>query len=263
MTVGVGDRSRDELTNSDRRRQIVFASGIEALAESAAERLLARIAQGGNRAAICLTGGTSPERLYRRLAESPYRGAIPWDRVHWFIGDERFVPAENTLSNMGAARRLFLDHVGVPAGNIHPVATDATNPDAAARLYEAELKRFYGHDELDRAKPLFDLVLMGLGRDGHTASLFPGSPALDERVRWVVGVEQAGLAPFVPRVTLTFPALASTHEMLFLISGEDKHEVLARALSGDDLPASRAHSDGDLVWLIDRAVGLKELDASA
>src|SRR3954453_10051576 len=99
VTVGVGDRSRDDLMNSDRRRQIVFASGIEALAESAAERLLARIAQdGGDRAAICLTGGTSPERLYRRLAENPYRCAIPWERVHWYIGDERFVPADNALS---------------------------------------------------------------------------------------------------------------------------------------------------------------------
>jgi len=246
--------------SSDRRRQIVFVSDAEALAESAAERLLARIAQGGSRPAICLTGGTSPERLYRRLAEAPYRGAIPWDRVHWFIGDERFVPAHDTLSNMGAARRLFLDHVGVPAGNIHPVATDAGSPETAARLYEAELKRFCGHDRLN-AKPLFDLVLMGLGRDGHTASLFPGSPALDERVRWVVGVEQAGLAPFVPRVTLTFPALASTHEMLFLVSGEDKHDILGRALSGDDLPASRAHSDGDLVWLIDRSTGVENFDA--
>src|SRR5262245_62463691 len=161
VMVGVGDRSRDERMDSDRRRKIVFVPDAETLAQSAAERLLARIAQGGNRAAICLTGGTSPERLYRRLAQSPYRGAIPWDRVHWFIGDERFVPADNTLSNMGAARRLFLDHVGVPADNIHPVATDAASPDAAARLYEAELKRFCGRDQLDPAKPLFDLVLMG------------------------------------------------------------------------------------------------------
>src|SRR5690349_3500352 len=153
---GVGDRLRDEPMTSDRRRQIVFISDVEALAQTAAERLLARIAQGGDRAAVCLTGGTSPERLYERLAQSPYRGAIPWERVHWFIGDERFVPADDTLSNMGAARRLFLDRVGAPAGNIHPVATDAASPDAAARLYESELKRFYGHGQLDPAKPLFD-----------------------------------------------------------------------------------------------------------
>jgi 6-phosphogluconolactonase len=103
---------------------------------------------------------------------------------------------------------------------------------------------------------------MGLGRDGHTASLFPNSSALDEQLRWVVGVEQAGLAPFVPRVTLTLPALASTHEMLFLVSGKDKREILNRVLSGKDLPASRAHSDGDLVWLIDRAAAPEDFDAS-
>lgn len=247
--------------NPNRRRQVVFVRDIEALAESAAARFLARVAQAEGRAAICLTGGTSPEGLYKRLAQDPYRGAVPWHRIHWFIGDERFVPADDILSNMGAARRLLLDKLGVPADSIHAIATDATSPEAAARLYEAELKRFYGRDRLDPANPLFDLVLMGLGRDGHTASLFPNSSALDEQLRWVVGVEQAGLAPFVPRITLTLPALASTHEMLFLVSGEDKREILIRVLSGEDLPASRARSDGDLVWLIDRAAGPEHFDA--
>ena len=109
--------------------------------------------------------------------------------------------------------------------------------------------------------PLFDLVLMGLASDGHTASLFPDSPALDEAERWVVGIERAGLAPFVPRVTLTFPALASTREMLFLVTGEDKHAILMRVLSGENLPASRARAQGDLVWLVDRATGLEDTDA--
>lgn len=249
--------------NPDQRRQLVFVPDAEALAESAARRLVARVAHVADRAAICLTGGTSPEGLYKRLAQDPYRGALPWEGIHWFIGDERFVPADDRLNNMAAARRLLLDHVGVPTANIHPIRTDATSPDAAARLYEAELKRFYARDRLDPAKLLFDLVLMGLGSDGHTASLFPYSAALEEQQRWVVGVEQAGLAPFVPRVTLTLPALASTHEMLFLVTGEDKREILVRVLSGDDLPASRAHADGDLVWLIDRTAGLEGFDASA
>jgi 6-phosphogluconolactonase len=110
--------------------------------------------------------------------------------VHWFIGDDRFVPPDDPLSNMGMARQRFLDRIGAPAANVHPMATTAESPDAAARLYEAELKRFYGRELLDPAHPLFDLVLMGLGSDGHTASLFPGAPALDERERWVVGVEK-------------------------------------------------------------------------
>src|SRR5262249_36202962 len=116
------------------------------------------------------------------------------------------------------------------------IPTDADRPDLAARRYEAELKHFYGRDRFDPAHPLFDLVLMGLASDGHTASLFPNSPALDERERWVVGVEEAGLAPFVPRVTLPFPALASAREMLFLVTGEDKRDILLRVLSGEDLP---------------------------
>jgi len=124
------------------------------------------------------------------------------------------------------------------------------NPDA--RRYEAELRGFYGAEQLDPKRSLFDVVLMGVGDDGHTASLFPGRRELDESERWVVGVPQAGMAPFVPRITLTFPALASTRDMLFLVSGPGKREIVARVLSGVDLPAARAHSQGDLVWLLDR-----------
>ena len=132
---------------------------------------------------------------------------------------------------MGTARRVFLDRVGAPQRNIHPIATDTGNPESAARLYEDELKAFYGADRLDPARPMFDLVLMGLGGDGHTASLFPNSPALNETQRWVLGIDKAGMEPFVPRVTLTFPALASTREMLFLVDSADKRAILSRVLS--------------------------------
>ena len=186
---------------------------------------------------MCLTGGSSPQGLYRLLAEETWRSQVPWDRVHWFIGDDRFVPQSDPLSNMGAARRLFLDRVGAPRQNIHPMATDTDYPEGAARLYEDDLKAFYGADRLDPARPMFDLVLMGLGGDGHTASLFANSPALNETKRWVLGIAKAGMEPFVPRVTLTFPTLASTREMLFLIDTSDKRPVLGRVLSGEDLPA--------------------------
>src|SRR3984893_18037919 len=184
-----------------------------ALAEAAAERVLARIAGNSDRVAICLTGGSSPKQLYELLGNEPYRGQIPWDRVHWFIGDERFVPAGNSLNNMRMARQAFLNRC-VPLVNIHPMATGAADPDEAARRYEAELKSFYGTDSLEPARPLFDVALMGVGPDGHTASLFPGYPAMDEKERWVVGVATAHVEPFVPRVTLTLPTLASCHEML-------------------------------------------------
>jgi 6-phosphogluconolactonase len=234
--------------------ELIVAADAEALAQAAAERVMARIAANAGRIAICLTGGSSPKKLYQLLGGDAWRGKIPWDRVHWFIGDERFVAASDPLSNFGMARRLFLERVGVPFHTLHPVPTDATSSlEGASRLYEAALKDFYAAERLEPGRPLFALVLMGLGSDGHTASLFPNSPALHEQRRWVVGVEQAGLAPFVPRVTLTFPTLASAREMLFLVSGEEKREILARVLSGDDLPAGRACCEGELVWLVDRA----------
>jgi 6-phosphogluconolactonase len=231
------------------RPQIVVVADAAALAQTAARRLIDRI-RHGNRAAVCLTGGSSPLGLYRLLAQDPLRSQVPWQRVHWFMGDDRFVPERDPLSNMGAARRAFLDRVSAPGQNIHSIPTQAADPDEAARRYEDALKQFYGADRLDPGRPLFDLVLMGLGPDGHTASLFPHSPALEENQRWVVGVTQAGMEPFVPRVTLTFPALASTGEMLFLVDSADKRPTLARVLGGEDLPAHRAYAQGDLIWLM-------------
>jgi 6-phosphogluconolactonase len=233
-------------------RKIIAVADSAALAKAAAERLLRRIDNNGDRVAICLTGGSSPKQLYELLANEPYRGQIPWDRVHWFIGDERFVPATDSLNNMRMARQAFLNGCA-PLVNIHPMPTNAADPDEAARRYEAELKSFYGADSLDCARPLFDVVLMGVGPDGHTASLFPGYPALAETDRWVVGVPQAHVEPFVPRVSLTLPALASCREMLFEVNGADKRAILTRVLAGEDLPAGRAVSVGETTWLVDRA----------
>jgi 6-phosphogluconolactonase len=234
------------------QRKIITVADPAALAKAAAARILARISANNGRVAICLTGGSSPKQLYRLLATDAYRDKIPWPRVHWFIGDERFVPANDPLHNMGVARQIFLDRFA-PAANIHPIPTDTANPDDAARRYERELQSFYGADELTPARPLFDVVLMGVGPDGHTASLFPDYPAIEEAQRWVVGVPQAHVEPFVPRVTLTLPVLASCREMLFEIAGSEKREILTRVLGDENLPANRARSAGETVWLVDRA----------
>jgi 6-phosphogluconolactonase len=230
----------------------IVVADAAALAKAAAERVLARIAANKARVAICLTGGSSPKELYRLLATDPYLGRIPWERVHWFIGDERFVPGNDPLSNMGMAREIFLDRLA-PAANIHPIPTDAADPGEAARRYESELQSFYGAHELDPVRPLFDVVLMGVGPDGHTASLFPNDPALQETRHWVVGVPKAHVEPFVPRVTLTLPALGSCHEMLFEVAGSDKRTILTRLLANENLPANRARSIGETVLLVDRA----------
>jgi 6-phosphogluconolactonase len=145
--------------------------------------------------------------------------------------------------------------------SIHAIPTSAAGVGEAARRYEAELRRFYGVERLDPMHPLFDVVLMGVGADGHTASLFPGHAELDDNERWVVGVSEAGLKPFVPRVTLTLPALASTRA-LFLVSGRGKREIVRRVLSGADLPAARAYSDGELVWLVDRDAAPEHRDVA-
>lgn len=232
--------------------KLVVAVDAEALARAAAERVMARIAANPGRIAICLTGGSSPKKLYQLLGSDTWRGSIPWQRVHWFIGDERFVPESDPLNNMAVARATFLDG-DAPLGHIHPIPTTADNPDRSAEAYARELQAFYGAENLDPARPLFDLVLMGAGPDGHTASLFPGFPEIEETERWVVGVPKANVAPFVPRVSLTLPALASCREMLFGMAGHDKQPILTRLLNGETLPASRARSNGETIWLVDRA----------
>ena len=240
---------------SNDNRRVMSVADPAAMATAAAERVIVRISENAGRIAICLTGGSSPRQLYQLLGTDVYRSKIPWQRVHWFIGDERFVPADDPLNNMGVARAIFLDQCA-PASNIHPIPTstaDPADPDRGAALYESELKSFYGADDLDPDWPLFDLVLMGVGPDGHTASLFPGYPALDETKGWVVGVPKANVTPFVPRVTLTLPTLASCREMLFEVAGADKRAILTRVFAGENLPASRARSTGETVWLVDQA----------
>jgi 6-phosphogluconolactonase len=237
-------------------RRLITGSDRSAVAKIAADRMLARIAATTDTVAICLTGGSGPQPLYRLLATDGWRDRVPWSRVHWFIGDERFVPANDRLSNMGAARRTFLDRCA-PASNIHPIPTESDNPDEAALCYERELRSFYGANSFDPVRPLFDLVLMGVGPDGHTASLFPRHAALSEATGWVVGVP-----PFVPRITLTLPALGCSREMLFEVTGSGKRAILTRVLAGENLPANRAHSmTGDTIWLVDRAALPENLGA--
>jgi 6-phosphogluconolactonase len=225
----------------------------EALAHRVAQWITDLACHSPGRFAVALSGGSTPKRLYQLLAGSPYREALPWDRVHWFFGDDRFVPRDDPNSNYGMARDAMLAQAPVPAANIHGIPIEGAPADGAA-AYERELKSYYGADRLDPARPLFDVVLLGMGPDGHTASLFPGKPALDVMDRWVVGVPEPGLTPFVPRVTLTFPALESARSAVFVAAGADKHTMMNRVLSGDrTLPSARVNPVGELVWFIDRA----------
>ncbi|TNC10752.1 6-phosphogluconolactonase [Methylobacterium terricola] len=222
----------------------------DAVARAAAERLVAVAAATQDRVGICLSGGSTPKLLYRLLAGPEFRDALPWDRLHWFFGDERVGDDAEAGSNRRLAEEAFGDRV--PDGQLHPIPTDRP-AQAAADAYAATLRTWYGADALDPARPLFDLVLLGLGEDGHTASLFPGKPEANERDAWVVAVPEAGLAPFVPRVSLTLPALGSTPLILFLVTGAGKRAPLARLAAGEDLPSGHAKARGETVWLLDEA----------
>ena len=248
------------------RPKVIVAADPTALAKTAAERLIARIVANAHRPAICLSGGSSPKQMFELLATDAWRGRIPWDRVHWFIGDERFVPVSDSHNNMAMARKAFLDRCAPPA-NVHPIEVDSASPDEAARRYERELKSFYGADELDISRPLFDVVLLGVGPDGHTASLFPGYPATEETARWVVGVPQAHVEKGETLLVLWSAATTAigigianmgdarnqrgkTPPLLRLGCGE-RQGAHGAAVKGSE--EGNHVSPGETVWLVDEA----------
>lgn len=235
---------------------IEIAADAEALAARAADWLLATAAGTAGTFAVALSGGSTPRRLYQLLAEPPRRDRFPWERTHWFWGDERFVPPDDPASNCRMVHEAMLSRVPVPAANIHAMPTMDRDAAAAAAEYERTLKRFHGAETLAPGRPLFDVVLLGLGTDGHTASLFPGTAVLQERHRWAREVTDAAVGT---RLTLTYPALESSRAVAFLVAGADKRPMLERVLAGDAaLPAARVRPHGALRFFADRAAGAGE-----
>ncbi|MGO9431649.1 6-phosphogluconolactonase, partial [Rhodoblastus sp.] len=216
----------------------------DSLAKRVADWLLDAAKSSDGLFTVALSGGSTPRALYELLAEPPYRDAFPWARTHFFWGDERFVPHDDARSNFRMAREALLSRVPIPAENIHPVPTQGFGPEAAAAAYQRELMTFYGAETLDPGRPLFDVTLLGLGADGHTASLFPGGAALAERRLWVAAVTDAkGLA----RITLTYPAIDSSSRVAFLVAGKEKSAIFSRLRRGDGaLPAAHVHPVGEL-----------------
>ena len=221
----------------------------EALARAAAELICETAVLKPGPARIALCGGTTPEPAYKLLARDPLLHRLPWSRVHWIIGDERFVPPADPASNYGMVRDAFLARVPAPPENVHAIATEGIDLDEAAAQYDTRLKQLYGSQTLRMDRPLFDLTLLGLADDGHTASLLKDNPVLDEHDRWVAPVRAKP-----DRVTLTYPALESSRLVVFIVAGEDKQEILDRVLAGDaSPPAGRLRPIGDVLWLVDRA----------
>lgn len=215
-----------------------------ALARRVADWMLELAHAAGGPFAVALSGGTTPRATYSLLATPFYRERFPWSRVHWFWGDERFVPHDDPRSNYRMAWDAMLSQAPVPAANIHRVPVEGTTPQQAALGYERALKTFYGAAEFDPARPLFEINLLGLGEDGHFASLFPGSDALTERTHWTAPT--IGVQPEA-RITLTYPALESCRHAAFVVCGAAKAAVLRRVRAGDpNLPASHFRPIGNM-----------------
>lgn len=223
----------------------------EAAATSFIKLAREAIAESG-RFTVALAGGSTPKRAFELLASAPLRQQLDWAKVHVFFGDERTVPPDASESNYRMANEALLARVGLPAKNIHRMngVGDAV---ANARLYEDELRTFFNA----AAWPRFDLVLLGMGDDGHTASLFPGTKALGEQEAWVAAnwVEKLGTY----RLTLTLPAINHAAHILFLVTGENKAERLKEVLSGEQTSKERLPSqlikplEGSLEWFVDTA----------
>jgi 6-phosphogluconolactonase len=226
---------------------------LESLSRAAAALLLrqahlAVTARG--RFSVALPGGATPRRTYELLAQPPFLHQAPWDRMHVFWGDERCVPLDDPRSNARLAKETWLDLVPIPPDQIHPLHC-APDPTAAARHYETELRQFFGD-----GPPCLDLVFLGLGTDGHTASLFPGTPVLAEKQRWAAEVQVA--AQDFHRVTLTAPLINQAVVVAFLVAGGAKADILRDVLRGPREPARLPAQliqpqNGDLLWLVDLA----------
>lgn len=202
---------------------------------------------------VALSGGSTPREMYRLLATSEYRAQVDWPRVHLFWGDERAVPPDSPESNYGMVRRELLLRVPIPAGNVHRMEAEDANIGGAAQRYEATLREYLSLD--DRGFPRFHLVFLGMGADGHTASLFPGSKDLRETSRWVSTPMVAKLG--MRRMTLTLPVLEAARKVMFLVTGEDKAARLREVLCGNPQPPLPAQMvqprEGERIFLADRA----------
>jgi 6-phosphogluconolactonase len=227
-------------------------TGLDTLAREAAQHFpdLAReAADSRGRFSVALSGGSAPAALYGLLAQDPFRAQIPWAQVHLFWGDERCVPPDHPDSNYRLAYETLIRHVPIPSANVYRIRGEI-EPDLAARAYERTLQDFFCGP-----RTRFDLVLLGLGDDGHTASLFPGSEALHERERLVAAVEASYEDRPVHRVTLTLPALNTARQVLFLVTGSAKAGIVQVVLEGPagHLPTQQIRpTAGQAVWMLDR-----------
>ncbi len=233
--------------------EIVIIDGPDQLAKLAADIFAVaakRCVAMHGRFTVALSGGSTPRGMHRMLAEKPYCSDIQWKKTHIFWVDERCVPRDNPASNYGLAKMDFLDRIPIPVEQIHPMPGEAP-PEEGARRYERELKAFFQVKE--ERFPILDLIFLGMGKDGHTASLFPGKDLAEAQERWVVAVK--GGTPDIYRLTLTYEVLNRAKEIYFLVSGMEKALIVKTVLENKDaaLPAQKIQPiNGKLAWLLDK-----------
>ena len=244
---------------------MIVCRDMESLAEEAASRIL----EIGNRSieerdifTFVLAGGSTPRSVYKRLSKD--RRRLDWSKVHIFWGDERCLPPDDPQSNYHMAGETLLERSPIPGGNVHRIRCEL-GLDQAAEAYQQQIFGFFNQHpalfwQASAASfiPSFDLILLGMGEDGHTVSLFPGSSALEETSRWVIGVQHdQPPPPLVDRVTFTLPLINAASHVIFLVSGESKAQRMAQALRGEtepSLPAQRVcPASGRLLWLVERS----------
>lgn len=222
------------------RMEVVKDAG--ALAARAAEIIAERLKGAHYPFRMVLSGGSTPKAAYQLLGCKD----VDWSCTELFFGDERFVPPDHPDSNYRMVKETLLAGLDVTPRKLLAIPTDGT-PESAADRYDEVLRQQYGASQLEAGVPLFHLTLLGLGDDGHTASLLPGQPVLQERNRWAAAVPQGRGEP---RITLTYPALESSELIIFLVSGAAKRDALAQARGGS-LPAGALKPMGDVLWLVD------------
>lgn len=231
---------------------------IDSLSRAAAEAVFeiskAAVARSG-RFTLALAGGNTPMHLYELLA-SEFRDKMPWNSTHLFWGDERFIPKTSPESNFKMANDSMISRLFLPSQNIHPISTELESPEDSANTYEEHLREFFQLEKAEQKYPKFDLVLLGLGDDGHTASIFAGDSILNEKKKWVAAVNVPPKYKTKERITLTLPVINSAKNVFFIVACKGKTEIVNKILADtksakNQYPAAMVQPKGELVWFLD------------
>lgn len=200
---------------------------------------------------ISLCGGNTPFGLYKRLTQAPFKENIPWERLEFFMGDERFVPPEDPQNNFSRIKKTLFDNVPIKSAQLHPIDTNFKTPEQSAKNYQKQLQKIYGSDTIPSNKAFFDLTLLGLGDDGHTASLFPEEKRDVDKEQWVIPT----YSPKEPhqRISLNYELINASRFILFIVTGQAKSDILREIIRGNtNLPASYIHAREHTIWLTDK-----------